>query len=389
MRIAIITPDDFSVVCFCEELVKTLLGDAENSVYVIADIHEGYRHGHYADIMKKWGVEHRRVNFYRFVSPFKDLKYLLSLYVILRRQKVDMVLTISTKPNLYGSIAARLAGVNKIVCSVWGLGMTFADTQTPTGRILRIIVQILYRIAFSVSQKVWFTNRNDYDYMVSRRIVSPDKAILTQFYVNTNEYRPASVTPEKQLALRRDLGIPDEDKVVIMLARMSWAKGVKEYVEAAAILREELPALKFLLVGPEDIGSSDRVPRSYLEDTEKYDNFTWLGFRRDVKELYAICDVAVYPSYYREGGYPKGLTEPMSMGKPVITTDNVHCKGTVEDAKNGFIVPIRDSVALANAIRKIVCDEKLALEFGSYSRAKAVNEFDERTIIRQLVEQIM
>ena len=389
MKIAIIIPNDFSIVWFCGELVKALQAGGRNEVCVIADIHDGYERGHYADIMEEWGLKHIPLEFYRFVNPLRDFRYLLSLHRILRVQSVDMVVNISTKPNLYGSIAARLAGVDRIVCSVWGLGLAFADAHGLKARSLRMIVKALYRIAFSVSEKVWFTNKNDHDYMVSRGIVAPGKAILTKNYVNTNEFRPSVVPEEKQLALRRELGIADEDKVVIMLARMSWAKGVREFVEAAGVLRRELPDLKFVLVGPEDIGSSDRVPRSYLIDSEKPDNFMWLGFRRDVKELYSISDVAVYPSYYREGGYPRGLTEPMAMSKPVITTDSIHCRGTVEDGRNGFVVPIRDSAALAGAIRKIVCDDELAKNFGEYSRLKAVNEFDETTVIRQVVQQIM
>jgi len=389
MKIAIIVPNDFTIVCFCGELIKALRAGGRNDLCVIADIHDGHERGHYAEIIKEWGLNHIPVEFYRFVSPLKDLRYLLALHRVLRQQRVDMVVNISTKPNLYGSIAAWLAGVDRIVCSVWGLGLTFAGAKNLKAKTLRVIVKTLYRLAFRVSDKVWFTNEDDHDYMVSRGIVAPDKAILTKFYVNTDEFRPFVVPKEKQLELRRELGITDEDKVVIMLARMSWAKGVREYAEAAGVLRKELPGLKFVLVGPEDVGSSDRVPLSYLIDNEKHDNFMWLGFRRDVKELYSICDVAVYPSYYREGGYPKGLTEPMAMSKPVITTDNPHCRGTVEHGKNGLVVPIKDSASLAGAIRQIVCDEELAARFGKYSRIKAVNEFDETKVIRQVVQQIM
>jgi len=389
MKIAIIIPNDFSVVWFCGELVKALQAGGRNEVCVIADIHDGYERGHYAEIMKEWGLKHIPVEFYRFVNPLKDLKYLLSLRKILRQQNCDMVLNISTKPNLYGSIAARLIGVDRIVCSVWGLGLAFADAKGLKARTLRMIVKALYRIAFGVSDKVWFTNKIDHDYMLSLGIVAPDKAVLTKNYVNTEDFKPSAVPEENQLALRKELGIADRDKVVIMLARMSWAKGVREYVEAAGILRKELPDLKFLLVGPEDVGSSDRVPHSYLSDSEQHENFMWLGFRRDVKELYSISDVAVYPSYYREGGYPRGLTEPMAMSKPVITTDSIHCSGTVEHGRNGFVVPIKDSTSLAGAIRQIACDDELAKNFGQYSRMKAVNEFDETTIIRQVVQQIM
>lgn len=389
MKIAIIIPNDFSIVWFCGELVKALQADGKNQVCVIADIHDGYEHGHFAGILKEWNLEHIPVDFYRFVNPLRDLKYLLTLHRILRRKRVDMVVNISTKPNLYGSIAARLVGVNRIACSVWGLGLAFADAENPRARMVRIIVKGLYRIAFGISDKIWFTNKNDHDYMVSAGIVNPEKTILTKNYVNTEEYRPAAVSEEKQRTLRSELGIADHEKVVIMLARMSWAKGVKEYVDAASILRTELPDLKFLLVGPEDVGSSDRVPRSYLSDAGRHDNFTWLGFRRDVKELYSISDVAAYPSYYREGGYPRGLTEPMAMSKPVITTDSIHCRGTVDDGKNGFVVPVRDSASLADAIRQIVCDDELAKRLGEHSRTKAVNEFDESSIIRQVVAQIM
>ena len=389
MKIAIVIPNDFSIVWFCEELVKALLSDKNNTICVISDIHDGYEYGHYAEIMKKWGVDHIPIKFYRFVNPVEDLKYLITLYKILRQEKVDMVLNISTKPNLYGSIAAKLANVDKIVCSVWGLGLAFADMKGFKSRILKIIVKMLYRIAFNISQKVWFTNKIDHDYFVSRNIVSPEKAILTKNYVNTDEFSPESVSREEILKLKKELGLKLEDKVVIMLARMSWAKGVRQFVEAASILRKDMPELKFVLVGPEDVGSSDRVPESYLRDSEKYDNFMWLGFRRDVKELYAISDLAVYPSYYREGGYPRGLTEPMAMSKPVITTDSIHCKGTVEDGKNGFIVPIKDSKSFANAIKKIASDEEMAHEFGRCSREKAINEFDEKKIIRQLVQHII
>lgn len=126
-----------------------------------------------------------------------------------------------------------------------------------------------------------------------------------------------------------------------------------------------------------------------IRENEKFDNFKWLGFRKDVRELYALSDLAVYPSFYREGGYPKGLTEPMSMGKPLVTTDSVHCRGTVDDGKNGYIVPIKDSKAFAKAIREIICDEAKLQEFGKNSRMKALNEFDEKKIVRELIQEII
>ena len=174
-----------------------------------------------------------------------------------------------------------------------------------------------------------------------------------------------------------------------MLARMSRAKGVREVVEAASILRDKYPMVIFILVGPWDDGSSDSVSESYLRENEKYDNFISTGFRKNVQIFYAVSDLAVLPSYYREGGFPRGLTEAMSMGKPIITTDSVHCRATVEDRKNGYHVPIKDSKALANAIEKIIADHDKKVKFGRYSRVKALNEFDERKIVSQVVQEIL
>jgi N,N'-diacetylbacillosaminyl-diphospho-undecaprenol alpha-1,3-N-acetylgalactosaminyltransferase len=389
MKIAIISPDDFTIVCFCGEIVRALQKHDDSQVYVISDIHKGHEVGYYAKIMKAWGIEHIYASYYRFLNPFKDLKYFFSLYRILKKEKMDMVINISTKPNVYGSVAAWFANVDKIVCSVWGMGLVFAERPGLKSKLLKLIVKLLYRLAGNVSQKIWFTNQIDYDFFLSQGLVPNDKAILTRFFVNTDEFSMASVDNDKIVVLREECGIQGQDQVVVLVARMSWAKGIREFIEAAEILRTELPNLKFLLVGPEDTGSSDGVPASYIRENEKFDNFKWLGFRSDVKELYALSDLAVYPSYYREGGYPKGLTEPMSMGKPIITTDSIHCRGTVDDGKNGYIVPIKDSGALAKAIREIVEDEAKMQEFGKNSRMKALDEFDEKKIVRELIQEII
>jgi len=388
LKIAVIIPNDFSVVWFCEVLVKNLMNN--NEVTIISDIHDGYEHGHYLQILKKWGVRHKYVEFYRFINPFKDLKYIISLYGILNKENFDMVMNISTKPNLYGSIAAKLANVNKIVCSVWGLGLAYSDNKSIKNSSLMFIANILYRHAFKVSDKIWFTNINDYNYFLSIGMVEiKKKTILTKNYVNTEQFSPSAVCEKKSAELKRNLGYVDTDKIVIMLSRLSWAKGVKQFCEASDLLRDENPSVKFLLVGPEDVGSLDSVPLSFLQQYECHTNFSWIGFRRDVKELYSISYLAVYPSYYREGGYPRGLTEPMSMGKPVITTNSEHCSASVDDGISGILVPIKDSVKLAEAIKKIINNESLAITYGKKSREKAIKELDETTIIGNLVKEII
>ena len=143
------------------------------------------------------------------------------------------------------------------------------------------------------------------------------------------------------------------------------------------------------MLGQEDTGSPDSVPKAYIENYQQYKNLTHLGYRIDIKELYSTCYLAIFPSYYREGGWPRGLTEPMAMGKPVITTDNEHCSGAVIDGFNGLIVPIKDSEALADGIEKLVNNEEMAKNFGEKSREKALEVLNEELIMQDLIEAII
>ena len=129
----------------------------------------------------------------------------------------------------------------------------------------------------------------------------------------------------------------------------------------------------------------NRLPEEYKNKK----NFQHLGYRIDVRELYSVAYLAVFPSYYREGGWPRGLTEPMAMGIPVITADNKHSSGAVIDGVNGLIVPIKDSKALAEGIETIVNDESKAKEFGVKSRQKTIDDLNEELIMQELVEAII
>lgn len=387
MKIAIICSYDFSIAWSLEIFVKKLLLDHE--VTVLSDMHDGYSEGYYTEIMQEWGVRHEYVKTYRFLSPYEDFKYLITLYNKLKKEKYDLVINIATKPNVYGSIAAKWAGVKKIVCFGWGLGLTFEKTINIGRIILRYILSALYWYAFKVSHTVWFTNKHDLDYLASKKIIDPEKAFLTRGFVDTDLYSPTSVPSDVTDNLKKELGYKLSDKIIILVARMSWAKGIKQFCEASDILRDSYPDVKFLMVGQEDTGSPDSVPKSYIEEYQKKDNLKHLGYRVDIKELYSLAYLAVFPSYYREGGWPRGLTEPMAMGKPVITTDNEHCSGAVIDGVNGLIVPIKDSNALASSIERIVNDSGIADKFGEKSRLKALDELDEEKIMQELVKAIV
>ena len=388
MKIAIICSYDFSIAWSMEIFVKKLLKQG-HEITVLCDKHDGHTPDFYTKKIISWGVKHQYVKTYRFFNPYEDFKYLINLYKKLKENQYDLVINIATKPNVYGSIAAKLTKTSKIICFGWGLGLTFEKTNNPFRMLLKLILSILYWYAFRVSDKVWFTNINDLNYLSKRKIIDPNKAFVTKGFVDTRLYSPNSVSSEKSENLKKQLGYSDFDEIVILVARMSWAKGIKQFCESSDLLRDKLPNLKFILVGQDDVGSPDSVPNSYINKYNKYKNFQHLGYRVDIKELYSISNLAVFPSYYREGGWPRGLIEPMAMGKPVITSNNKHCSEAVINGYNGLVVPVKDSYELSKSIEKIIVDKDLAKKFGENSRKKALEDFDEEKIMEELIEAII
>jgi glycosyltransferase involved in cell wall biosynthesis len=375
MTIALICPDAFSVLLFCKGIIRQLQALPGAAVIVVSD------EGSHGAALQALGVRSVHVPMHRFVAPGQDVRYAAALWRVLRRERCDLVLNFSTKSNIYGSFAARLARVPRVVCHVVGLGAAFVPSTGVKGVVLRGVVHTLYAAACRLSDGVWFTNRNDLEYFVRHRLVSRPRTVLTRNYLDTDAYAPAVVAPEEIEALRRELGIEDGARIVVMVARMIWSKGVREFAEAAERLAQTHPDAVFLLVAPPEEGHFEAVPPEYIRGVEQRSRLRWLGFRTDVKRIYAAAELGVLVSYYKEGGYPRGLLEPMSMGKPIIAADTPDCRETVEQGRNGFLVSPRDSVALAERIACVLDDEGLRRRLGAYSREKAVRDFDERPIV--------
>lgn len=382
MKIAFVSPDDLSTIIFCRTFAAVLKELGGFDVFTIGAV------GPYRAELAGVASRHIAVDMERFVQPVKDLRYILALYRIFRRERFDLVVTFTTKPNIYGALAARRAGVPGIVVAVRGLGQTFNDARGARSRALHFLVRRLYRASCRASHRVWFTNPNDRAYFVSHGLVDPEKTFVTRNAIDLQEFSMGAVSEERLRALRSELGLSADSRVVVMVARMIWPKGVREFAEAARLLRDRNPSFKFLLVAPLEPDSQHAIPESYIRQMERQGNLAWLGFRKDVRDLYALAHLAVLPSYYKEGGYPRALLEPMALGKPVIAADTDDCKGPVEEGKNGFLVPARDPGALADRIERILSDDEMRERFGRYSLEKMRREFDDRMVVRQVLAEL-
>jgi len=337
VKIAIVCPDDFTAWHFYKGLLKALK-ERDYDVYVVT------AQGEYIRLIEGLGVIHIPIQMYRFISPIKDLRFLINLYKIFCKYSFDIVHNFTIKPNIYGAIAARMSGVKNVFGTVEGLGFMYSKEGGLKIKLLRPLVSKLYQLSCSLSNRFWFVNPDDLTFFVSEKIIRKQKAVLI-----------------------KSIGI-----------------NVKEYsLNAVSNVR----MAKFILVGPIEKGSPLSVPQEYLREKEKSENFQWLGFRKDIKEILALSDLVVLPSYYREG-IPRSLLEAMALEKPIITTNSAGCKEVVEDGKNGYLIPIKDSKALADAIEVLINDDKKRADFGRYSRLKAEKEFDEKVVVDRIIKEL-
>jgi N,N'-diacetylbacillosaminyl-diphospho-undecaprenol alpha-1,3-N-acetylgalactosaminyltransferase len=293
----------------------------------------------------------------------------------------------TVKPNVFGSLAARLVGVPKIVSLVCGAGYGFAEGGGWKRRIVQRIVRGLYKLSGRFSYRTYFLNPDDLELFVDHGIVARDKTVLVRSEgVNLDEFSLERVDPEALRNLRAELEVEPPTQVALMVGRVIWSKGIREFVEASKHARDWKHPVKFVLVGPPNPDNPDAVPEEYLKNARS-PHFVYLGVRDDIRELLALANVVVLSSYYREG-VPRVLLEALAMAKPVVTTDSVGCREVVDHGRNGFLVPVKDSRSLASAMLTLLQDKDLQETFGEQSYVKAQEEFDERKIVERVLSHV-
>jgi len=171
-----------------------------------------------------------------------------------------------------------------------------------------------------------------------------------------------------------------------MVSRMVWQKGVKEFIEAARVIKKKYPEVNFLLVGPLS-NNPDAISEKELSSMLQDGSVEYIGPSDNVKNILYNSSVFVLPSYYGEG-IPRTILEAMAVGLPIITTNNVGCKETVIEGENGFLIEPQDVPSLANSIEQLIQNRDLLLSMGQKSRQLAQELFDVNLVNRTMTLQI-
>lgn len=315
------------------------------------------------DLLARHGIRFHPLPFDRTgLNVAAELRLVLGLGRLLRRLQPDLVHCVTLKPVLYGGLLSRLLGIEAHVAAVCGLGQAL-EAERVALRLVGGAVRRALKLALGHSNgRVIFQNPDDRAELVEAGLVRAERAVLI---------RGAGVDPTRYRAVPE----PEATRPTVLLpARLLWAKGVAEFVEAARALRSAGFRARFVLAGTAPGHNRASVPEATLRAWHEEGVIEWLGHCADMPALLASSSVVCLPSWYREG-VPRSLIEAAACARPIVTTDMPGCREICRDGENGLLVAPRDVAALAAALARLLALRSLREEMGRRGRVLVEREF--------------
>lgn len=303
------------------------------------------------------------------MNPLADARLLFRYLSAMRKIRPSAYCGFTIKPNVYGAAAAQMAGVPAIN-NVTGLGTTFLSHN-----LMWRFTARLYRWAFRRSHRVFFHNEDDRAIFVRERIIRPEQgAVIPGSGINLEEFKPET---------------GDESRTVrfLFIGRAIRDKGIGEYVQAARILRAQMPEVRFQILGNPDPGNPTSVSTTEFQSWIDEGLIEHLGEHADVRPFIRDATAVVLPSY-REG-MSRALLEGAAMGKPLVGTDVAGCRELVEEGVTGALCQPRDGPSLAAAMERIARSTPEQLQaFGRAGRARVEREFGDQIVVEAYLQAL-
>lgn len=303
------------------------------------------------------------------MNPIADIETMRALTQAFKRHQPDKILAYTIKPIIWGGIAAKRAGIKDFYAMVTGLGYAF-EAPTFKRKLVRSLVTNLYKYSLGFSKSVIFQNQDNLNTFVDFGIV-PNKKCHRVFGsgVDLSHYQQSP--------------LPDASPHFLLIARVLGDKGVREYYQAARQVKDKFPEARFSLVGPLD-PSPDGISQAEIDSWQGVIDYH--GATNNVLPFIESCNVYVLPSYHE--GIPRTVLEAMAVGRPIITTDAVGCRDTVEHGKNGLMVKVKDAQALTDGITHMLEQQDAWKPMAEYSRKFVSDVFDVEKV-NQSIFQIL
>lgn len=311
------------------------------------------------------------------LTPGADLHVFWQLYRLMRRERFTIVHTHTAKPDLYGQMAARLAGVPIVMSTLHGF---YFHEHMPAKQ--RRFYVTLAKVGALCSDVILSQNPEDIVTAEREGICRPEKIKLLGNGIDVVRFNRKGVSEEAVAQKRLALGLPAEGPVVGFVGRLVKEKGLLELMEAARLVTAQMPSARFLLVGMVDKEKADAITPATAAAYGLGDHVVFAGHQEEMPEFYALMDLFVLPSH-REG-FPRSAMEAAAMGLPAVVTNIRGCRTVVEHGRNGLLVPLGDARALADAILYLLNRPEEARRLGQAGCQMAQEQFDERLVFEKV-----
>jgi glycosyltransferase involved in cell wall biosynthesis len=307
------------------------------------------------------GIEYHSFRFDRFVNPLADLAAIRQLKGLIADVRPDLIQCFDTKPNLLVPLAARSVGGAAVIRTINGLGWLYSS-HSPLALALRPVYLALHRLAARGTAMTVFQNRDDQGFFERFAMIGKGLSrLIPGSGIDIGRFELAVAAGPSPADLRRTLGL-ENCEIVITVTRLTRQKGIPALLEAAALVHEVRPAVRFLLVGPRESEGPLAVTEAEVNRHAPY--VVAIGPRSDVASLLKAADVFAFPTEYREG-VPRALLEAGLAGLPIVATRMPGCSDVISDGRTGFLVPPRAPHLLATKIIDLLDDRAAARAMGA------------------------
>ena len=333
--------------------------------------------GEYAERLIDEGFSWRSVPMHRrSLNPIAEARLVWRLIKLYQSERPLLSHQFTLKCVIYGTLTSMITGVKGCINAITGLGFIFSS-QSRLARILRPILIVVLKIILGCnSSRLILQNATDSEIIVRKRIICSKRIRLIKGSgVNTAQFRP----------LWHEKNASTDNFKVLMSTRLIWEKGVKEYLEAAYLLRIKMALpIRFYVAGKPDPGNPNSVPFEIITQSVEKGLIEYLGHVDNMPDLLNEMDCITLPTFYGEG-VPRILIEAASCGLPIVASESPGCMEIVKHGINGLLVQARNSEALADAIKYLMENPYEKKRMGDEGRKIAIKEFDEEKVIEETI----
>lgn len=333
-------------------------------------------------VARKEGVKAVPVQMTRKITPYKDFLAVKKLYVLFKNEKPDVVHSHTPKAGTLAMIAAKFAGVPHRLHTIAGLPLVEARGKK------RLLLNVVEKITYHCATKIYPNSYGLKEIILKNKFTKPSKLKVlgngSSNGIDLNHFDANNITEDQKHSLRKKLGISEADFVFVFLGRLVKDKGINELVAAFKNLSDTHKNIKLLLLGAYEKGLDPLLPSTSKEILEN-PNIIMGGWVSDVRTYLALSDVLTFPSY-REG-FPNTVMQACAMKLPCIVSNINGCNEIIKDNVNGIIIPVKDEVALVEAMKKLFSDNGYLKKLSANTRELIQEKYERKFVWNEILKE--